>query len=196
VHSEYALIANVIAAGEGATYHEPPVETDVACGEPFFPHGCANSSSRLPRADSVRCSLINEIRGLAMMNHASADLLGTLGGRTAASVSRIESLAERRSRQLGRLVVGQSDAWQAVVRMATQVAATETTVVLHGESGTGKEVVAQLIHRVSPRREGPFVALNCAALPAALLESELFGYDLRPQPRDERPPRTTQEPEF
>lgn len=132
-----------------------------------------------------------------MMNHASADLLRTLGGRTAASVSRIESLAERRSRQLGRLVVGQSDAWQAVVRMATQVAATETTVFLHGESGTGKEVVAQLIHRVSPRREGPFVALNCAALPEALLESELFGYDLeRLQPRDERAPRTTQEPEF
>jgi transcriptional regulator with GAF, ATPase, and Fis domain len=112
-----------------------------------------------------------------MMNHASADLLRTLGGRTAASVSRTESLAERRSRQLGRLVVGQSDAWQAV-RMATQVAATETTVFLHGESGTGKEVVAQLIHRVSPRREGPFVALNCAALPEPLLESELFGYDL------------------
>lgn len=112
-------------------------------------------------------------------------------------MSRIESLAQRRSRQLGRLVVGQSDAWQAVVKMATQVAATETTVVLHGESGTGKEVVAQLIHRVSPRREGPFVALNCAALPAALLESELFGYDLeRLQPRDERAPRTTQEPEF
>lgn len=123
-------------------------------------------------------------------------MLRTLGGRTAASVSRIESLAQRRSRQLGRLVVGQSDAWQAVVKMATQVAATETTVVLHGESGTGKEVVAQLIHRVSPRREGPFVALNCAALPAALLESELFGYDLeRLQPRDERAPRTTQEPE-
>jgi transcriptional regulator with PAS, ATPase and Fis domain len=58
-----------------------------------------------------------------------------------------------------------------------RVAATEATVFLQGESGSGKEVIAQLIHRTSPRKHGPFVAINCAALPEQLLESELFGYE-------------------
>jgi two-component system response regulator FlrC len=57
------------------------------------------------------------------------------------------------------------------------VAATETTACVHGESGHRKEVVARYIHHLSPRRRGPFVALNCAALPEQLLESELFGYE-------------------
>ena len=74
-------------------------------------------------------------------------------------------------------VIGQSSAWRDVLKKATQVAATETTTLLQGESGTGKEVVAQYIHRHSPRKHGPFVALNCAALPETLLESELFGYE-------------------
>ena len=64
-----------------------------------------------------------------------------------------------------------------MLRLAAQVAVTDTTVFLQGESGTGKEVVARFIHRLSPRQHGPFVAINCAALPEQLLESELFGYE-------------------
>jgi two-component system response regulator FlrC len=64
-----------------------------------------------------------------------------------------------------------------VLKKATQVAATDTTVLLTGESGTGKEVVARFVHRASPRKTAPFIALNCAALPEQLLESELFGYE-------------------
>jgi two-component system response regulator HydG/two-component system response regulator AtoC len=74
-------------------------------------------------------------------------------------------------------VIGSSIAWQRAIAAARQVASTETTVFLQGESGTGKEVVARVIHRTSPRRTGPFVAVNCAALPEQLLESELFGYE-------------------
>ena len=89
--------------------------------------------------------------------------------------ARIESVAG--GHDGGRPALGQSTEWKDVLRKATQVAATEATVLLQGESGTGKEVVARFIHRASPRKGGPFVAINCAALPDHLLESELFGYE-------------------
>jgi two-component system response regulator HydG len=74
-------------------------------------------------------------------------------------------------------VFGTSDAWRHVLNRAERVAATEATTCLEGESGTGKEVVARFIHSHSPRRRGPFVVINCAALPEQLLESELFGFE-------------------
>jgi transcriptional regulator with PAS, ATPase and Fis domain len=92
--------------------------------------------------------------------------------------SRIRALTEISEGQPGPFrVIGQSPEWRQVLRKAAQVALTDTTVFLQGESGTGKEVVARFIHRASPRKSGPFVAINCAALPEPLLESELFGYE-------------------
>ena len=58
-----------------------------------------------------------------------------------------------------------------------RAAATDTTVLLEGESGTGKELCARAVHTASPRSGGPFVAINCAAIPESLLEAELFGYE-------------------
>jgi Nif-specific regulatory protein len=91
---------------------------------------------------------------------------------------RVEALKEELATTKGyRRVVGESRSWREVLTQAAKVAATETTTLLTGESGTGKEVVARFIHRGSPRARGPFVALNCAALPETLLESELFGHE-------------------
>lgn len=72
---------------------------------------------------------------------------------------------------------GNSAAVQRLRRMIAQVASFDTTVLVLGESGTGKEVAARAIHQQSPRRDGPFVAINCGAIPPDLLESELFGHE-------------------
>jgi transcriptional regulator with GAF, ATPase, and Fis domain len=90
---------------------------------------------------------------------------------------RVEALVEELDARNPHRALGRSRTWRDVLGQATKVAPTETTVLLTGESGTGKEVVARLIHRASARKEGRFVALNCAALPEHLLESELFGHE-------------------
>jgi DNA-binding NtrC family response regulator len=74
-------------------------------------------------------------------------------------------------------IIGRSPVLRETLTRAAQVACTETTVLVTGESGTGKELVARAIHHASPRADGPFVAVNCAALPDTLLESELFGHE-------------------
>ena len=72
--------------------------------------------------------------------------------------------------------LGKSKLFQDVMKLAEQVAPTESTVLIQGESGTGKEVIARYIHDLSTRTEGPFLSINCGALPEGLLESELFGH--------------------
>ncbi len=79
--------------------------------------------------------------------------------------------------RLVRALVGKSRAIRQLRALIQQVAATEATVLVQGETGTGKEVVALAIHYLSPRRDRPFVAINCGAIPTELLESELFGHE-------------------
>ncbi len=84
----------------------------------------------------------------------------------------IEAVTEESS-----TMIAADPAMQRVVKLADQVAPSEATVMITGESGTGKEVMSRYIHKKSKRKDGPFIALNCAAIPENLLESELFGHE-------------------
>src|SRR5262252_17718 len=75
------------------------------------------------------------------------------------------------------IVFGRSDAMQALRARMDKVAAANVPVLIHGESGTGKDIIARMIHGRSPWKSGPFVKVNCPAIPGTLLESELFGYE-------------------
>ncbi|MDF2692135.1 MAG: transcriptional regulator, NifA subfamily, Fis Family, partial [Labilithrix sp.] len=74
-------------------------------------------------------------------------------------------------------IIGRSAALQDALRQVETVAPTDSTVLIHGETGTGKELIARAIHRLSGRNDGPFVKVNCAAIPSGLLESELMGHE-------------------
>ncbi|WP_291296518.1 sigma-54 dependent transcriptional regulator [Elioraea sp.] len=105
-------------------------------------------------------------------------LLVTLGNvleraRLAREVASLRDAAER-SAYGG--FIGAAPAMQAVYRIIDNAAASRATVFISGESGTGKELAAEAVHRMSPRRDGPFVAINCAAIPRELIESEVFGH--------------------
>jgi len=90
--------------------------------------------------------------------------------------NQVDFLRRELSKKYGKMI-GQSDAMKEVALLIRQVAKTNTTVLITGESGTGKEVAAVEIHKASHRADKPFVAVNCAALPEQLLESELFGHE-------------------
>jgi PAS domain S-box-containing protein len=111
----------------------------------------------------------------ALLRDERGEVVG--GVETFRDLSLVEEL---RSELEGRTQVGdlvsRSPAMRGVFDILPQAAASESTVLLQGETGTGKELLARAIHDLSPRREGPFVPVNCGALPDTLLESELFGY--------------------
>src|ERR1700730_16814605 len=87
-------------------------------------------------------------------------------------------LREERSKRYGfPRIIGESEAIKRVVSETQRVAQTEATVLLLGESGTGKELFARAVHHLSDRRDKPFVAINCAAIPETLIENELFGHE-------------------
>src|SRR5215468_5175091 len=86
------------------------------------------------------------------------------------------SQARRRTMAMAELI-GSSASFRDVLENVEMLAPVDSAVLIQGETGTGKEVVARAIHEASPRRAGRFVALNCAAIPSTLLESELFGFE-------------------
>ena len=127
-------------------------------------------------------SIVHELKAFWFLEKpVQSGIMRTLLERAIQQNQLIEE-TERLNRQLsyqgvlGELI-GESSYMQEVFSMIRQVAPTTASVFISGESGTGKELVARAIHRLSPRSGGPFVAVNCAALPETLVESELFGHE-------------------
>src|SRR5277367_384685 len=99
------------------------------------------------------------------------------GGTSVGALARFESgVQDRRPRRFEQLI-GSSPALEVVLEQVERVAPTDSTVLIQGETGTGKELIARAVHNVSSRCGRPFIKLNCAAIPYALLESELFGHE-------------------
>ncbi|MEW6659580.1 MAG: sigma 54-interacting transcriptional regulator [Thermodesulfobacteriota bacterium] len=111
----------------------------------------------------------------ALLKDDQGQVIG--GVETFRDLSPVEELRReiRRQYRLGD-IISRSPLMQKIFELLPQIAATDSTVLIQGESGTGKELVARALHDLSPRSQGPFVAVNCGALPDTLLESELFGH--------------------
>jgi two-component system nitrogen regulation response regulator GlnG len=143
------------------------------------------------------CTLIIVITAASTMNNAveamrrgahdyltkpfeNLDLVVAAVGRAAEVAAQsvdIKQLESEMTRRIGGELFVRSPAMQEVFKLVGKVVNSDATLLLFGESGTGKEVVAREIHRRSPRARGPFVAVNCSAIPQGLLESELFGHE-------------------
>jgi transcriptional regulator with GAF, ATPase, and Fis domain len=141
---------------------------------------CSRDANPYEPVDLVRAKQIASVVALTLAHQRLAEeeqKSAEARARAGRLEARVEALTEELASSGRHRALGRSKRWRDVLEQATKVASTEATVLVTGESGTGKEVVARFIHRSSPRADGPYVALNCAALPEQLLESELFGHE-------------------
>jgi len=134
---------------------------------------------RLAKEKTISRVPVVDARGKLVGLVTRTDLLDSLerDARRSLSFYKEELDRERDCKYTFDNIVGNSESIKWVKREARVAARTTSTILITGESGTGKEILAHAIHQASPRREGPFIKVNCAAVPENLLESELFGYD-------------------
>ncbi len=181
-----ALIADAVAAIEASVREQKPfaaILTDLQ-----LPDGDGRSIVRLARERLPRCPVLVMTGSRSISGSVEAMRLGAvtvLEKPVAIDLLEAElkqAIADRAQLESGldaaaaAGIVGGSAAIRAVLDVLLLAAPTDATVLIEGETGTGKELVAQALHRLSRRSRAPFVAVNCAALPETLLESELFGH--------------------
>lgn len=147
------------ARGDIWIHHVAGVSRRDANGRAIATYGVLRDITERRRAEEALRRSLAEVEGLKDRLQAESDYLR-------AEIRVVHPHAE---------IIGRSSAIQEVLYLVEQVAPTESSVLLRGETGTGKELVAQAIHRLSPRRNHLMVRVNCAALPSGLVESELFG---------------------
>lgn len=134
---------------------------------------------------TIGCIYLDTINVADRFNEDHLQLVTAIAGISAVALEnarRLQWLEQENQRltteiTLDRTLVGESQRMKDVFQFLARVAPTDATVLIGGESGTGKELAARAVHRKSPRANKPFVAINCAAIPENLLESELFGYE-------------------
>jgi len=186
--------ADLGIAGKVLAEGEPALVTDVTRNKAFYPGIDARSHFRTrqiiaaPMMHQSRAigivEVLNRIGGQFVEQDLSLlQIFANLAATAAANAQAHEALQRenrtwRETTRSGRIpIIGESPAFRHVLRLCERVANSNATVLILGDTGTGKELLAREIHDRSPRRDKPFVAVHCAALPETLLESELFGHE-------------------